>query len=146
MMKVDQAAMMCSLETRAVFLDNDLVEFCRGLPNRFKLRNGVRKYLLKEVARALLPPSIVCRQKKGFGVPLAKWLCEAPTAFSLKALPGVRGEFVQRAFAEHRAGVANHRLLLWSIIAAQGLNARSSVLGAGKGNRNNSAAPAQTPS
>jgi asparagine synthase (glutamine-hydrolysing) len=38
--KVDRASMMVSLETRAIFLDNDLVEFCRRLPNRFKIRNG----------------------------------------------------------------------------------------------------------
>ena len=86
MMKVDQAAMMCSLETRAVFLDNDLVEFCRRLPNGFKLRNGVRQYLLKEVARALLPPSIVCRQKKGFGVPLAKWLMRSADCVLVESL------------------------------------------------------------
>src|SRR5205823_7640564 len=49
--KVDRAAMMVSLETRAVFLDNDLVEFCRHLPNRFKLRNVEGKYLLKPVVR-----------------------------------------------------------------------------------------------
>ncbi len=36
LMKVDRASMMNSLETRAIFLDNDLVEFCRRLPNRFR--------------------------------------------------------------------------------------------------------------
>ena len=46
LMKVDRAAMMNSLETRAIFLDNDLVEFCRRLPNRFKIRQGQTKILI----------------------------------------------------------------------------------------------------
>ncbi|MGH6799073.1 MAG: asparagine synthetase B family protein, partial [Roseiarcus sp.] len=40
--KADRAAMMVSLESRAVFLDNDVVEFCRRLPHGYKLRNGQR--------------------------------------------------------------------------------------------------------
>jgi len=120
LMKVDRAAMMCSLETRAVFLDNDLVDFCRRLPARFKLRGFERKYLLKQVARRLLPAEIVDRKKKGFGIPLAKWLREIPVELPLAQLPGVRTDFAARAFAAHRSGAADHRLLLWSWLAAQG--------------------------
>ena len=53
--KTDRAAMMVSLEARAVFLDNDVVDFCRRLPRRFKIRNGESKYLLRRVAETLLP-------------------------------------------------------------------------------------------
>jgi len=119
LMKVDRAAMMCSLETRAVFLDNDLVDFCRRLPAHFKLRRGERKYLLKRVARQLLPPEIVNRKKKGFGIPLGKWLREVPQELPLAPLPGVRTDYARRAFAAHRSGAADHRLLLWSWLAAQ---------------------------
>ncbi len=122
LMKVDRAAMMCSLETRAVFLDNDLVEFCRRLPHRFKFRDGERKYLLKKAARRLLPPSIIDRKKKGFGVPLAKWLREIPPEPPLAPLPGARVDYARHAFAEHRAGAADHRLFLWSWIATQGFS------------------------
>jgi asparagine synthase (glutamine-hydrolysing) len=117
--KVDRAAMMCSLETRAVFLDNDLVDFCRRLPSRFKLRNGDRKYLLKKVARTLLPSSIVDRKKKGFGIPLVKWLRQMPTTVPLAPLPDVRMDYVQRAFSAHRDGRADYRLLLWDWIVMQ---------------------------
>ncbi len=119
LMKSDRAAMMCSLETRAVFLDNDLVEFCRKLPHRFKFRRGQRKYLLKKVARSLLPDAIVGRKKKGFGIPLAKWLREFPEVPPLAPIPGVRTDFARRAFAEHRSARADHRLFLWSWLAIQ---------------------------
>ena len=117
--KVDRAAMMFSLETRAVFLDNDLVEFCQRLPHHFKLRNGERKYLLKQVARRLLPKAIVERKKKGFGIPLAKWLRKIPEEPPFEPINGVRLAWVQQAFEEHRAGRADHRLLLWTWLTLQ---------------------------
>lgn len=125
LMKVDRAAMMCSLETRAVFLDNDLVEFCRRLPSRFKLRGGERKYLLKKVARRLLPTSIIDRRKKGFGIPLAKWLREVPPGPPEAPLAGMRADYARRTFAEHRSGIADHRLFLLSWIAMQAFAAMS---------------------
>jgi hypothetical protein len=46
--------MMVSLESRAVFWDNEVVEFCRRLPSRFKFYKGNRKRTLKEAVRALV--------------------------------------------------------------------------------------------
>lgn len=123
LMKADRAAMMHSLETRAVFLDNDLVEFCRRLPTSFKLRGGERKYLLKKVAQRLLPAEIVHRKKKGFGVPLAKWLRRMETEPPLASMPGVHTDYARRAFAAHKAGAADHRLFLWCWLAAQKFSA-----------------------
>ena len=119
LMKVDRAAMMNSLETRAIFLDNDLVEFCRRLPNRFKLRRGQRKYLLRRALRGLVPDSVLTRAKKGFGIPLTKWLRTIPTNPPLGPIEGVRAEGVAERWAEHRSGTADHRLFLWSWLALQ---------------------------
>ena len=121
--KVDRASMMHSLETRAVFLDNDLVDFSRRLPNRLKFRRGERKYLLKKVAERWLPKEIVRRKKKGFGIPFAKWLCELP-ALPFAPVSGVRQSFVDDAFAQHRQGVRDHRLFLWSWLSMQGFVSR----------------------
>ncbi len=119
LMKVDRAAMMHSLETRAVFLDNDIVDFCRRLPNRFKLRGGERKYLLKQVARRLLPKSIVDRKKKGFGIPLARWLKEVPKEPPLAPVQGLNLDFVRDAWIGHRSGRADRRLFLWTWLSLQ---------------------------
>ena len=119
--KVDRTAMMSSLEARAVFLDNDLVDFCRRLPNAFKMRNGQRKYLLKKALQGLLPASILDRRKKGFGIPTATWLKSMPAEPPLKPVMGVRMENVGRAWAEHRSGAADHRLFLWSWLSLQSL-------------------------
>lgn len=117
--KADRASMMHSLETRAVFLDNDLVDFCRKLPHRFKLRNGERKYLLKKVARRMLSPSIVDRKKKGFGIPLAHWMKHMPTETSTARVPGLDQRVSDRAWADHRAGKADWRLFLWTWLSLQ---------------------------
>jgi asparagine synthase (glutamine-hydrolysing) len=121
LMKVDRATMMSSLESRAIFLDNDIVEFCRHLPHRFKLRNGQRKYLLKKALRGMLPNKIIDRQKKGFGIPTAKWLQSMPKLVPLAPVAGMRMNEVKRAWDDHRSGAADHRLFLWSWLSLQSL-------------------------
>lgn len=117
--KVDRATMMVSLESRAVFLDNDVVEFCRRLPNRFKYRNGRRKYLLKCAMQPLLPPSVLSRPKKGFGIPLSQWLREVPRVPPLSPVPGINMDWVDSRWRSHRAGKSDERLFLWSWLGLQ---------------------------
>jgi len=110
--------MMVSLESRAIFLDNDLVEFCRRLPGRFKLRNGKRKWLLKQAIRDWLPEETLARRKKGFGIPLAKWLrsWSYPSDDEVSAAGGA--SFKPNAFDEHwrshARGETDERLLLFT--------------------------------
>jgi asparagine synthase (glutamine-hydrolysing) len=117
--KVDRASMLCSLETRAVLLDNDLVEFCRRLPHAFKFRNGRRKYLLKKALEGLIPQQIIDRPKKGFGIPTAKWLKTMPQTPPMASIPGMRMERVAASWKDHRLGVADHRQFLWSWLSLQ---------------------------
>jgi asparagine synthase (glutamine-hydrolysing) len=128
LMKVDRAAMMNSLESRAVFLDNDVVDFCRRLPTRLKYRNGERKYLLRRALKGVIAPEILRRPKKGFGIPLAKWLREFPAEPLLAPLPGVKMDKIAAMWREHRTGRADHRLLLWSWLSLQALPASNPEL------------------
>jgi asparagine synthase (glutamine-hydrolysing) len=123
--KVDRATMMVSLESRAIFLDNDLVDFCRRLPARFKYRNGIRKYLLKKAVAPLLPDRVVRRRKKGFGMPIAEWLRSMPPTPPATSLAGMDGQVALRYWREHRHGMGEHRLFLWCWLAAQYALARS---------------------
>ena len=119
--KVDRAAMMTSLESRAVFLDNDVVEFCQRLPGSFKYRNGTRKFLLKQSMQGLLPDDILNRPKKGFGVPAAKWLRELANEQieqnMANELPSVSSGTVETLWAEHASGQFDHRIALWTLMA-----------------------------
>ena len=71
--KLDKSSMAHSLETRSVFLDNDLVDFIRKLPIQYKIKNGNRKIILKKAVKKILPKTILNRKKKGFGVPISSW-------------------------------------------------------------------------
>jgi asparagine synthase (glutamine-hydrolysing) len=121
LMKSDRASMMASLEARAVFLDNDVVAFCQRLPGRFKYRNGERKYLLKKAMAPLVPRQVLSRRKKGFGIPLAKWLRAMPITPPLAPVSGVNVPWVEKCWREHRAGRSDHRLFLWSWLSFQSL-------------------------
>jgi asparagine synthase (glutamine-hydrolysing) len=74
LVKVDIASMQFSLEARPPFLDYRIVEFALNLDENLKLNNGVSKYLLKEVLYSYVPKHLFDRPKKGFSIPLAKWL------------------------------------------------------------------------
>ncbi|MCL4552171.1 MAG: asparagine synthase (glutamine-hydrolyzing) [Candidatus Marsarchaeota archaeon] len=74
LVKVDRAAMAHGLESRAPFLDVDLVEFVLGLPWAWRFRKGDLKGLLRETCRTLWPKVVQERSKQGFGAPIWSWV------------------------------------------------------------------------
>lgn len=72
--KLDRAAMAVGLETRAPFLDKDVVEFALTLPLCFKMGPAGGKAVVREVLYRHVPRSLVDRPKKGFAIPLTQWL------------------------------------------------------------------------
>ncbi len=77
--RVDNMTMAHGLEARVPFLDHELVELAMQMPTRYKLAHG-GKYILKKIARGLLPPKVIDREKGYFPVPALKY---------------VRGEFME---------------------------------------------------
>jgi asparagine synthase (glutamine-hydrolysing) len=115
--KVDRSSMMYSLELRSPFLDRDVADFCASLPYSAKHGKGVQKRLLREVASELLPPEILRRPKKGFGIPISNWLkaMQRPSLEPMRALD-LDATMLDRAWDEHRSGQRDHRGLLWAWI------------------------------
>src|SRR5690606_24747187 len=74
LVKVDRAAMACSLETRVPFLDHRVIEYAATIPVQENLINGGGKQLLKDLLYRYVPRELVDRPKRGFAVPLASWL------------------------------------------------------------------------
>ena len=74
MTKVDGATMHHALEARSPFLDQDLWEFAAALPFDVRLRRGQLKAVLRELARRRVSPRVAAGRKRGFGVPVQRWL------------------------------------------------------------------------
>lgn len=127
LVKIDRASMACSLELRTPFLDHRLVEFAAGLPAALKVRRFQLKFLFKKAVEKWLPRKIVYRQKRGFSVPVARWmrqelrplLDETLGEEKLKRDALFNGVFVRRLLKEHWAGRADHRKTLWTLLCFQ---------------------------
>lgn len=125
LVKMDRTTMAHALEARSPFLDTALMEYAASLPDRMKLRWGQTKYILRKAFSDLLPPQILGRGKRGFGVPLGTWfkgelgdfvrdLLLSPDARMKEYLnPGYVGRVIQ----EHLEGVRDHGHRLWSVLA-----------------------------
>ncbi|MDO1448853.1 asparagine synthase (glutamine-hydrolyzing) [Rhodocytophaga aerolata] len=74
LVKVDRASMQYGLEARVPFLDHRVVEFALNLSPHLKYKNGVSKYILKEILYEYLPAEMFNRPKQGFSIPLHEWL------------------------------------------------------------------------
>ena len=75
LVKVDRAAMSCSLETRVPFLDHRVVEYSWKVPIEYLYKNHKGgKSPIKDLVHKYVPRSIMDRPKKGFSIPLDDWL------------------------------------------------------------------------
>lgn len=127
LVKVDRASMYNSLEVRSPFLDTGVVEFLVSLPKKFKLRGLTTKYLLKRLMEDKLPRDIVYRKKKGFGIPLAKWLREELRPLVLELLSKDKlqkqglfnPEYVHVLIEEHFSQKADNRKQIWTLLVFQ---------------------------
>lgn len=124
LVKVDIATMAHGLEARSPFLDHELMQFAATLPVDLKLRGRTQKYLLRRLAKTLLPASIVDRPKKGFGVPIDAWFRRELRDLAHDVLLGPtsrqRGYFchrtVERLLREHVSGARAWHAQLWTLL------------------------------
>jgi asparagine synthase (glutamine-hydrolysing) len=127
LMKVDRMSMATSLETRAPFLDADVMELAFSMPGTLKLRNGERKWVLKRAMRGILPDSILTRRKEGFSIPMKNWLRRElqPLMRMLLSTERMRkrGLFnaaeVTRLMDDHVAGRENHAHTLFPLMVLE---------------------------
>jgi asparagine synthase (glutamine-hydrolysing) len=124
MVKVDRAAMACSLETRAPYLDHRVFEFAASLPLHLKLHGGRTKRVIREVLYRYVPPSLIERPKAGFGIPLDRWLRGPLRDWAsslleprrLTAMGLLNASLVGEYWADHLSGRRNRTPALWTIL------------------------------
>ncbi len=74
LVKMDIATMAHSLEGRSPLLSRDLLEYVPTLPDNYKIRGSQTKFLLRKLAEKYLPADLINQPKRGFEIPLKKWV------------------------------------------------------------------------
>jgi len=123
----DKSAMATSIEVRVPFMDVELMRLCARIPERYKLKGGVTKHVLKAAMERYLPREILHRKKTGFGAPLRKWVAEdlrhvvrdllGPARLKQRGI--FRSEAVSRVLAENDAATADHAYLIYALITLE---------------------------
>jgi len=70
----DKMSMAAGIEVRVPFLDLDLVKLAARIPDKYKQRGTVGKWVLKKAMENHLPHHVIHRPKTGFGAPLRRWI------------------------------------------------------------------------
>lgn len=127
LVKIDRAAMANSLETRVPFLDKDIVEFSLRMPSIYKIKDRESKWILKQILNKHIPKKLTDRPKKGFSIPIGKWIRTslvdwAESLIDRKLLENqgfLDADKVQSMWNEHRNGRRDFGLPLWNILMFQ---------------------------
>lgn len=127
LVKVDRAAMANSLETRMPFLDHRVVKLAWELPLSTKMRDGVGKWILRQVLYKYVPRHLIERPKAGFEIPLGDWLRGPLREWAEAMLDEHRlrkeGFFnvslVREKWLAHLTGQGNSQRFLWTILMFQ---------------------------
>lgn len=127
LVKMDRASMFNSLEVRTPFLDYKLVDFANSLPNKYKIRGTKRKYILNKLMEKKLPPEIIKRKKKGFGMPMAAWLAKdlKPLALDLLNEDSIKSQnlfepaFITDLLKNHFEKKQDNRKTIWTLLVFQ---------------------------
>jgi asparagine synthase (glutamine-hydrolysing) len=127
LVKVDRASMSASLEARVPVLDLEVINFARSLPHELKMRNGKGKWIMREVLKRYVPESLFERPKKGFGVPVRKWLqnelkdflCTRLSATELKKHGLFNENLIQSMLDDFFSGGFDYSEQLWALLMFQ---------------------------
>lgn len=83
--KVDRPSMAHSVEVRVPMMDNLLADYALSLPSSIKLKRNIKKAVLKKALHGLVPDKVLYGRKRGFTVPVSRWL-RGPLAAYLREI------------------------------------------------------------
>ncbi|QQG49788.1 MAG: asparagine synthase (glutamine-hydrolyzing) [Candidatus Berkelbacteria bacterium] len=123
LMVEDKMDMAFSVEGRVPFLDNEMVDIARRIPDELKYRGGNGKYLLRKAFKQLLPEEITEKRKQGFTPPDQTWYRRELKDDIEDLLMGqktlshqyINPTYIRQVLDEHNAG-ADNRLIMWSLM------------------------------
>lgn len=109
--KVDRMSMANSLEVRSPFMDYRVIEFANNLPEQYKIDSKLKKKILQDTFREMLPIELYNRPKQGFEVPLHYW---CTTVLQEQIAEYLDSSFIQKQQIFNLDAVSNLRKKLHS--------------------------------
>ncbi len=128
LVKMDIATMAHSLEGRSPLLCRDILEYVPTLNDSFKIKGTQTKYILRKLAEKYLPATLINQPKRGFEIPLKKWVDEelkdlmaaylfSPTAYGPQFVDPV---FIKKLWDKKTsAGLEKRAKMLWTLFALE---------------------------
>lgn len=124
LVKVDRASMFNSLEVRVPFLDSRIINFAFSKERHVDFFQT--KKLLRNLLKNKMPQSIVNRKKKGFGIPLSRWVLEDLSKLVREKLENRQlynyfdKKQVDKLVSEHKRGKQNNAKIIWMLVMFSG--------------------------
>jgi asparagine synthase (glutamine-hydrolysing) len=127
LVKADRTSMAHSLETRAPFLDNDVLDFAAKMPEDLKIRGSTQKWILREAFADQVPRQNSRRIKRGFMMPVSMWLRGHLQDYARQILLDERAhrrgyfshERVEQLLDTHTSGRADHGQRIWALLVLE---------------------------
>ena len=114
--------MMFGLEARTPFLDKEVYEVARGLPDEAKIDSKTTKVALREAAKRVIPNEAYKKKKLGFPVPLREWIREDDLYEDIKEKfnSNVAKKFfdikrINKLLEDHKSGKKDCYKKVWTI-------------------------------
>jgi asparagine synthase (glutamine-hydrolysing) len=122
----DSMSMANSLEARAPFLDNEMVDLAFTIPSTLKYRGGKGKYIFRKAMRGILPGRVLRKEKRGFGGTVGIQFSQEIAEYARQILPegyAVKEGFIKRKYVDnvirHRTAMnlVKHYIVVWDLLA-----------------------------
>lgn len=125
--KVDRASMASSLETRAPFLDKEIIELALRMPSNYKFKRGHGKIPLKTLLSKFITDDLINRPKSGFAIPIGEWLRGPLKTWAEELLdPSIMDKqeildvsLIQKIWRLHLHGKRDYTSQLWGVLMFQ---------------------------
>ena len=135
LVKVDRAAMAVSLESRAPFLNHNLLNLLIRLPDNYLFNNDTSKRIAKDVLYKYVPEEIVNRPKQGFSIPVSFWLRNDLKKWAQTIIDGIPidsvfwdKQLINNIWNEHQNDKIDHPEKIWNILALELFFKRKNLL------------------
>jgi asparagine synthase (glutamine-hydrolysing) len=127
LVKVDRATMAHSLEARCPILDHKVIELAASQSSARHGDRSTTKLLFRDVIRPWVPPAVLERPKRGFGVPLRRWFKDGMIGWARDILLDARtrqrgwtrGTEVAALLQQHEAGTRDHAKRIWALVCLE---------------------------